>query len=269
MRVRPSSIAVLILLVGVLARPAQAQRCPLPDGALGYPVSAVASDPGQLDAPFLEKMASAAAYRWRVPSRRRSTYIGWDRVRSRLRTPEPRWAEDWKPEAKHRARLTLVLHRGGGVTFAGPAAGSGDRMFDESLASIVDAPMPAAPDFPTLPAGIAGDSALVELVFGEETSGAAATIRFAAQQRPVRLVPGTLNVVAPRDVGTPNARNRRATVKYDVTAEGSVALGSIEIVESSDPEIRRAIEQALRGARFTPAQSNCRAVAQSVVQTFG
>lgn len=269
MRIRPASIAVLAVLIGVLSRPAEAQRCPLPDGTLGYPLSAVARDSAPLDAVYLKAFATAAAYRWRVPSKRRSTYIGWERVRSRLRTPEPLWAADWKPEARHRARLTLVLHRGGRVTVAGPPVGSGDRTFDESLASIVDAPMPAAPDFPTLPAALAADSVLVDLVFGEEPSGAGATIRFAAQQRPVRLVPGTLNVVAPRDVGTPNARNRRATVKYDVTVEGTVDPGSIEIIESSDPEIGRAIEQALRGARFTPAQSNCRAVAQSVVQTFG
>jgi hypothetical protein len=269
MRSTPCSIAILALLAGVTGTPASAQGCPLPDGTPGYPLSALAGDSTPLDAAFLDAMASAAAYRWRVPSRRRTTYVGWERVRSRLRTPEPRWAEDWKPEAKHRARLTLVVHRDGRVAAAGPAEGSGDRTFDQSLASIVEAPMPAAPSFPALPADVPADSVLVELLFGEAPSGPAATIRFAAQQRPVRLVPGTLNVVAPRDVGTPNARNRRATVKYDVTIEGTVAPGSIEIIETSDPELGRAIEQALRGARFTPAQSNCRAVAQSVVQTFG
>lgn len=268
MPVRPSSIAVLAVLVGAFTGRAQAQRCPLPDGTLGYPLSAAATELGQLDSTFLRELASAAAYRWRVPSRRRTTYLGWDRVRRRLRTPEPRWADDWEPEAKHRARMTLVLHRGGRVAVAGPLAGSGDRTFDESLASIVDAPMPGAPPFPTLPTSVS-DSVLVDLVFGDVPSGTAATIRFAAQQRPVRLVPGTLNVVAPRDAGTPNARNRRATVKYDVFIEGTVDPGSIEILESSDAEIGRAIEQALRSARFTPAQSNCRAVAQSVVQTFG
>jgi hypothetical protein len=269
MRVLPFPIAVLAVLVGAAVRPAQAQNCPLPDGMLGYPLSAAATELGQLDSTFLGELASAAAYRWRVPSRRRTTYLGWDRVRRRLRTPEPRWADDWKPETKHRARMTLVLHRGGRVAVAGPPTGSGDRTFDESLSSIVDAPMPAAPPFPALPSTVSADSVLVDLVFGEVPSGTAATVRFAAQQRPVRLVPGTLNVVAPRDAGTPNARNRRATVKYDVFIEGTVDPGSIEILESSDAEIGRAIEQALRSARFTPAQSNCRAVAQSVVQTFG
>jgi len=82
-------------------------------------------------------------------------------------------------------------------------------------------------------------------------------------------VPGTLSVTAPRGPGTPDARLRRATVKYDVLENGRVDPGSIEILQSSDLELSRAIEQALIGARFTPARSNCRAVAQSVVQVFG
>lgn len=256
-----------MLSLGLAAERAGAQSCPLPDGTLGYAVTALSAD--VVDSAYLTTFARAAAYRWRVPSSRRGTHDGWERVANRLLTPEPRWADDWTPEAKHRAHLTLVVRRDGKVVLAGTPLLSGDRTFDRSLESIAHEPMPAAPGFPRLPQSFIGDSAVITLTFGDEPEPGAGVARFAAQQRPVRLVPGTLNIVAPREQGTPSARSRRATVKYDVTVDGIVARGSIEVLQSSDRELSRAIEEALASARFTPAQSDCRAIAQSVLQNFG
>ena len=264
--IRSSTLLAMALLLA--ATELGGQSCPLPEGTLGYPI--VASSDATLDPAYLTAVVEAAAFRWRVPSNRRSAHENWERVRSRVRTPEPRWADDWEPKDSHRARMAIVIRRDGRVVQAGPATPSGDKTFDRSLESIVREPMPSSGEFPSLPASFAGDSAVIMLSFGEAPAAeGAGVVRFAAQQRPVRLVPGTMNIVAPREAGTPNARSRRATVKYDVTAEGVVARGSIEVLQSSDPALTRAIEDALVGARFTPAQSNCRAVAQSVLQNFG
>jgi hypothetical protein len=266
----------LSLAPGVVPGIARAQSCPLPEGTLGFPVVATSAEP--VDAAWLSSFAEAAAYRWRVPSGRRATHDSWERVRDRMRTPEPRWADDWQPKPAHRARMTLVVRRDGNVVIAGTPATSGDRDFDRSLESIVKQPMPAAPELPRLPAAFAADSVVVSLTFGGDTvPPGAGLVRFAAQQRPVRLLPGTLRVVPNASRagasggrgGASSSRGMRATVKYDVSAEGLVVPGSVEILQSSDPELSRAIEEGLRTARFTPAQSDCRSIAQSVLQNFG
>ncbi len=92
-------------------------------------------------------------------------------------------------------------------------------------------------------------------------------VRFAVQQRPVRVIPGTFHSGL-----SPDARQRfpgaRATIKYDVTEHGHVRPGSIEVLHSTHEMVTRAITDALMRARFYPAQSNCARVALSVVQNF-
>lgn len=140
---------------------------------------------------------------------------------------------------------------------------SGDKRFDASLESMVLQPLPGAPTLPPLPA-TGAESLRVDIHPGERPSPSAAHVEFAMEQEPVRLVPGTLRVQAP-----PTSRSPRATVKYDVNTDGLVVLGSFEVLESSDPEFGRAVQEALSRARFTPAESNCRKITMTVVQTFG
>lgn len=140
---------------------------------------------------------------------------------------------------------------------------SGDGRFDNSLKTIFDEPMPGAPPFPAVPAA---GSVELSLSFGavREAPGAA-TLRFAAVQTPVEMVPGTLRVNNP-----PGTRRRpSATVKYDVSASGRVVPGSVEVLRTSSEALSQAIENGLRSARFVAPTSNCRAVSQTVVQTFG
>jgi len=252
--------AVLSLVAPALS----AQECPTVDPDAGYPVLVVSADTVGTPMAWLETFVQAAVYRWRVPSRRRNAYRGWERVRDRLLPPEPRWAADWHPEAHHVATLDVVMERGGDIRYAIRQA-SGDGRFDKSLESIFRKPMPGAPPFPPVPTALASDSVPLSLQFGIDTATAPhALVRFAAVQTPVRLIPGTLRVDTPR-----GSRRPSATVKYDVTRRGTVAPGSIQILRASDGRLGRAIEAALRGARFEPATSNCRAISQTVVQTFG
>jgi hypothetical protein len=148
---------------------------------------------------------------------------------------------------------------------------SGDRLFDQSLPSIFERPLPGSPAFPSLPPGYPADSLVlsVSLGFIDTSYALVGVVRFAAEQRPVRLEPGSLRVEAPRGPGSPMPSARRATVAYDVTVGGTVDPGSIEVLESTDPDLSRAIRDALMRARFEPAESNCRPIAQTVVQTFG
>ena len=244
--------------------------CPLPPGVLGYPVSvslaAGGSGAARVDASYLNAFANAAAYRWQVPSRRRNQFPGWDRVRRRVLTPEPRWADDWAPDSRHRAHLRVTIHRNGRPGAVVVQQSSGDALFDRSLTTIFDAPMPDSPSFPAWPSGVAGDSIHLDLRLGDEGAPGSGVTRFAAQQRPVRMSPGTAGPVVP---STGPTGSRSAIVKYDVSETGRMITGSFETVETSDAQFADAMRQWLSRAHFVPAESNCRPISMTVVQTFG
>lgn len=261
-----------LLLLALVPRPSlvlSAQQCPAIDSMQGYPLTVSWAAGSGPDSVWLAAFGRAAAYRWQTPSRRRGDYRGWKRVRERTLPPEPRWADDWSPSALHRAEMAVTVYADGRWRAGEPGPASGDRFFDRTLRTIVNEPMPGAPKPPDWPYGMASDSVVLLLSFGlEDVPGPHAVVRFAAQQSPVRVLPGTLRVAAPRAPQASSAPSRRAMVKYDVTEAGTVAVGSIEVVESSDPVLSRAIQSALPVARFEPAQSNCRPIRMTVLQTF-
>lgn len=245
---------------------AAAQRCALP----GYALVVQATEGAPLDSAYLNALARSLAFRWQTPSARRADHSGWRRVRVRTLPPEPRWADDWSPETQHRAEMLLTIRRNGRLRAAEPAPASGDRTFDRSLRSIATEPMPGAPDLPELPAGVSGDSIVVRLLFGaEQIPEGAGVIRFASEQSSVQLIPGTLEVVPRGNSSGRGGTAPRATVKYDVSADGVVTPSSVEILESSSPELTAAIREGLMRARFVAATSNCRPIAMSVLQRFG
>ena len=245
-----------------------AQQCPGVDSMQGYPLTVSWAAGSGPDSAWLGAFGRAAAFRWQTPSRRRGDVSGWRRVRERTLPPEPRWADDWSPSALHRAEMAVTVYADGRLRAGDPGPASGDPFFDRTLPTIVNAPMPGAPRWPDWPYGMASDSVVLLLSFGiEDVPGPHAVVRFAAQQSPVRVLPGTLRVAAPGGSAS-GGLTRRVTVKYDVTEAGTVAAGSIEVVDSPDPSLSRAIRRALGAARFEPAQSNCRPVRTSVVQTF-
>lgn len=264
---RRNLVALLLALAPPI--PVYAQQCPAVDTTQGYPLTVSWAAGSGPDSTWMAEFGRAAAYRWQTPSRRRGDYRGWREVRERTLPPEPRWADDWSPTALHRAEMAVTVHADGRLHAGAPGPASGDPFFDRSLPTIVNEPMPGSPKPPAWPYGMASDSVVLLLSFGlEDVAGPHAVVRFAAQQSPVRLRPGTLRVSAPRTPQVPASLPRRATVKYDVTEDGLVAAGSVQVVESSDRALTRAIQDALPAARFEPAQSNCRPIRMSVMQTF-
>lgn len=260
-----TAVTSCLLLLALKARPLTAQCV----GA-GYPLRVAALAPSQLDSAYLHAAARAFSERWQVPSTKRSEYSSWRRVRNRTLPPAPRWADDWSPGEAHRARMIVTVFRDGKLRAADPSPASGDRLFDRSLRTIATDPMPGASPPPPIPAGITADSiALVVLLGEQEVHGEAGISRFAFAQQPVRLIPGSLEVNAPRSARTPAASERRAVVKYDVDADGSVPAASIEILESSDRDLAAAIRDGLAKARFKPAENDCRAIRMTVLQRFG
>jgi hypothetical protein len=249
----------------VLASPSAAQVC----GGPGYPLGVTAIHPASLDSSFLAGVARSFAFRWQVPSQRRREFSLWRRVRNRVLPPEPRWADDGAPAPAVRVDLLIAIRRNGRLRAGDLSPGSGDEQFDESLATIASDPLPGAPDLPPFPAGTGGDSVIVRVTFGGDPEPGAAVVRFAAQQTPVRIVPGTFNVTAPRTASTPSSGQRSAVLKYDVTDKGTVPPGSIQVLESSDREYANAIRDGLIRAQFQPATSNCRAITMTVLQRFG
>jgi len=246
---------------------AQQPGCPA-DPVRGYPLSVLALDSGTLDTLFLRDLARTAAFRWQTPSPGRRRHTGWRQVRHRTLPPEPRWADDWTPDSTHRAVLAVTLHREGREPAVAARGESGDRLFYRSLQSVFDDPMPGAPPLPAFPSGTTGDSVRLELHFGAiPPSGEYRTVRFAAQQRPVRLLPGTLRVTQPPGAG--GRRPPSAIVKYDVGTDGRMVAGSFQVLEASDRAFGRSVGDALAQARFTPAESNCRPIAHTVLQAFG
>lgn len=251
---------------GAQEPPFQARACPVPQGMQGYPVWAQAADGAALDSAFARALADAAARRWEPPSPRRRSIAGLNRLRDRVQPPEPRWPDDWRPQASHTARVEVTLRRGGRPGEARVTTPSGDRAFDRSVAALFAEGAPGGPELPALPAGL--DSLRVALHFGTAPGEGAPAVRFAVQQSPVSVVPGTLEVGRPLTPGTSIAPPS-ATVKYDVDATGRIVPTSIEVLASTDRAMEQGIRAGLLRARFVPAQSNCRAVPLSVVQQFG
>lgn len=146
-------------------------------------------------------------------------------------------------------------------------AKSGDGRFDRSLETIVGDPMPDSPPFPALPQSLAADSVIVVVTFGDTSSVAAqGVVHFAAAQTRGELVPNTLRVNPPPGHSGPFPQS---TVKYDILETGRVDPASLEFVRSAGVRFDEAIRAGLRDARFGPPTSNCRPVAQTLVQTFG
>jgi hypothetical protein len=261
------AIGVLLFMTWSPIR-AAAQNCPNVDPTTGYPVVATAPAQPALNVTWLTAVASAAAYRWRVPSHSRNAYTGWDQLRTRTLPPEPRWADDWSPDARERVKVELVFYPGKQRTRGRVVTPSGNDQFDRTLSSIWDDPMPAAPAFPAVPSGVSGDSVVVALSLGAwpDSSRRGGIVRFAAVQTRIQVVPNTLRVATPSGM---RGRVPRTTVKYDVTTAGSVDPASIEFLDGVDPELEDAIRTGLRAAQFRPPTSNCRPIVQSVVQTFG
>lgn len=109
------ALVCAVLLTTGTSQAVVGQECPDVDPAAGYPVSAASN--GEVDATFLREFVYAAVHRWRVPSRRRNAYMGWERVRNRILPPEPRWAVDWKPERRHTAVLQVHIGSGESIRY--------------------------------------------------------------------------------------------------------------------------------------------------------
>ncbi|HEX6370264.1 MAG TPA: hypothetical protein VF006_15195 [Longimicrobium sp.] len=267
-------IAALALTAALAAMPAAAQdspfqtrACPVPAATRGYPVWAKAADGTALDSAWTRSVADAAARRWQPPSRRRATFAALDRLRGRIQPPEPRWPDDWAPGARHVARVEVTLRRGAPAGEASVTEPSGDRAFDRTLPELFRDGAPASPDLPALPAGL--DSVRLVVGFGTEPEEGAGAVRFAAQQTPLTVVPGTLTVARPASPPAAAGPPLPVTVKYDVDEGGRIIASSIEVLEGSDRSMTGSVQAGLLRARFTPARSNCRPVSLSVVQQFG
>lgn len=268
-------LSVALGALTVLGDEVRAQSCSSP----GYAIQVSAADGAELDSAFLHEAARSVAQRWATPSLRRADFVNWRRVRDRTIPEIPRWADDWRPDSTHRATAVLVIRRRGRPSISAPAPASGDRLFDNSLESILRDPLPGSPDLPAIPANVTADSLALRIDFGARPDAPLpGVIRFASVQENVILTPGSLNVQytqrAPTTLRNPNAiggagQRLDATVKYDVTAEGMVDPRSIQLIEGGDRDFARAVQDALARARFTPATTNCRPVRISVIQRFG
>ena len=248
------------------------ETCPLPAGMVGYPLTVVALDDAPVDSAWLAAWSRAAAYRWQVPSHRRPVFTGFRRVTSRVLPDAPRWADDWTPQAKHRAELVVTVDRAGATISEMPVL-SGDELFDRSLRSIIDDPLPASPPLPTLPSsamtpvrlmvrfGVEHGPESILRFGGDPEPVKHAVTRFARQQAPVRVAPGSFTLTG--------LTGTYAIVKYDVEAEGWMTTGSFQSLEASDDSFARAVEQALYRSRFIPAQGDCAPIRLTVVQSFG
>jgi len=236
-------------------------RCPVPDDVRGYPV-VVTSENGAADPAWLARWARAAALRWQVPSLRRSMHPAYRSVRTRIVPEVPRWSDDWVPAARHTAEMLVRVSEAGVLDRPEVVATSGDDRFDRTLTSFANDPLPASPPLPPPPPG-SPDTVRLRVRFGHEPEPGvpAGVVRFARQQRPVRVMPGSL-VVRGR-------AEEYALVKYDVDQFGRYVLGSYEALDATSNEIARAISEGLERARFSPAVGDCEPIALTVIQSFG
>lgn len=269
MRSRLRSVLALALIAAGPAAaqnsPFQTKVCPLPAEAVGYPVSVEAAG-GVLDSAYAGALAYAIARRWEPPSPGRGEHRGLRGLRSRVQTPEPRWPQDWAPSAGDTARVAITLFHNAKPGPVQLVSGSENVAFDQSVVEHFRHPAPASPPLPPLPAGVSSLRVLVG--FGVAPAAGARTVHFAAQQEPARLTPGSFRLIPePAPVGAV-LRDREAVVKYDIDAAGRITPGSMQILGTNNGIFAAQVVDALGTARGTPAISNCRPVASSVVQRF-
>ncbi len=266
-------LASLLLATSATAAVAQAS-------SEGFPITVTVMDSAQVDREFLNATARAIAHRWVTPSNQRATFVQWRRVRARTLPDIPRWADDFTPNATHRAATVIVLRRRGRPSMSALSPASGDATFDSSIPTVLRDPMPASPPLPDLPPSVTADSIALRVTFGIESNEPnRGEIRFAAIQEPVALQPGTMNVdYRERRTVAPGERLQSSVavlegfnviIKYDVTTDGNVDPRSIQVLETNDRDLSRAIELAQQRARFVPARTNGMSVRTTVVQLFG
>ena len=255
---------------GPIASSPYVAECPAAASTPGYPVVAMTDQP-DIHAFWLRTFANAAAYRWVVPSGVRGRHAQWRAVKQRVLPPEPRWADDWKPDARHTAVVAVTLHRDGRTSAPIIERPSGDRAFDESLLTIFEDPLPVSPDFPALPAA-AGDSLRVVIAFGEEPAVPdAGIVRFAAHQTPVEVT-GGLRIEMPfvtTNLRRPPPPPPTIVTKYDVDANGNFLPETFEVLVGDGQPLAQAVREGLMRAQFRAARSNCRPIALTVLQVFG
>ncbi len=268
----------LLLLIGLLTI-APLSRAEAQCAVGGYPITVAALGDATADSTFLASTARIIALRWATPSLRRTDFTQWRRVRERTLPEIPRWADDWRPDSSHKAEFVIVLRRRGRSDLLQPTTSSSDRLFDRSLESVLRDPLPGSPDLPLLPASVSADTLALRVRFGVEPETLMpGMVRFAAIQTPVEVVPGTLQMTfqrrAPTTIGGRNTSAAaavsgiEATVKYDVTVEGTIDPRSLQLVDSNDREFGRTVMDALVRARFNAATTNCQPVRISVLQKF-
>lgn len=281
--------SAFVLASMALAAPLEAQAfCRGTPASSGYPVSATWIDSGGGSPEYLQQILGAAVYRWRVPTQDRYRDSDLNRVQRWIMPSVPRWESDWRPDARHAARLAITLFRNGDVRLGSLRSESGDRRFDESLETIGAEPMPGAPSFPALTSSIGGDSVVVLLHFGQAVEDAP-VIRFAAEQDEAQLriafyKDPTVDRLREAEYHKNHSRGRLTTasqgarsywgslwgvLKFDVTSAGTVDPNSVEVIHAKNFEFGAALKRAIFAGSFSPAMSNCNRIAQSVIWSVG
>lgn len=267
-RLVPCAVAALVVgfaapcVAAAQESPFHTETCPIPANVRGYPVSVRGAEGA-----YAMALAEAAARRWEVPSRRRANIQGLGQVRNRIATPEPRWADDWFPRPQHVARLAVTLHRDGREPTVTVERQSGDRAFDRSLETIFGR-SPNDHPLPPFPASLSADSLRVIVTLGDEPADSAATVRFAAQQTAVGSVRNADRVTVTRRSGTLSVSGRIAvTARFDVDVNGRPS--NVQVLRAVPSELGEAMGETILRSSYTPAQSNCRPIAMTVVQEIG
>jgi hypothetical protein len=124
---------------------------------------------------------------------------------------------------------------------------------------------------PRIPDSLGTDSVRVRLLFGAAPPSDGrphGLVRFAAAQTPVRVASAVPFSVPSRPGAMPPAA-RRAIVKYDVNENGTIRIGSVEVVYANDRDFEHAIVENLYRQQLQPATQNCRPIAMTVLQRFG
>lgn len=251
-----------------------AAACPLPDAALGYPVSAGSSDP-TLSPAILSAVARSIAFHWDEKQNPHEPVVPDEllHLSATLSRGQPYSRHRWNPQAGDTAEVRLVYRRGAATPSISLGPGQSSKFAQRALkAAIVArdqslATRPARDTLPLAPPMTTADSTLVIVRFGTEPRAGEQVARFAVQEREVLPIRATQRMAYnPADFLGPAEGD--VMLAFVVRTDSIADPATIRVLRSTSVPLRTLTLSELGHFRYVPAMLDCQAVAQLVEQPF-
>lgn len=251
-----------------------AASCPLPDAAVGYPVSVTSRDTTMQPA-VLSAVARSVALSWDSKQGPNDQVVPDDllRLSAALSRDRPYSRRGWSPQQGDTAEVHLIYRRGTATPSISLGAAQSSRFAQRALKAVSaarDEAVARRPSRDTLPLALAtntADSVLIIVRFGAEPRAGESVARFAVQEREVRPIRATQHMAYnPADFFGPTEGD--VMLAFVVRTDSIADPQTVRVLRSTSLPLRTLTLKELGHFRYVPAMLDCEPVAQLVEQPF-